>query len=392
MPGNGGDDPLHAALSHARAAQQNSGLTRQRRVIVPIDAVHVEIEGRTFINFASNNYLGLTHHPRMIDAVARTSAGYGAGSGASALITGYTPQLATAEQTIARWKQKESAVILPSGYQASHAAVQTFARLGERGAVRFLIDKLAHASLIDAVRATSQPFRVFPHNNFAKLSRLLDQPDQQQLQVVITESIFSMDGDAADLAGLQQLKRTKPFALLLDEAHGTGTYGPAGAGYAAEIDLADIVDVSVITLSKAMGAAGGAICASSQFIDALANFGRAYIYSTAVPPTIPAAATEAIAIMAQEPWRQQRVRQLAKRVRAELKLVGGDSPIIPIILGDAAEALAAARALEQNGLLVVAVRPPTVPPGTSRLRVTLSAAHDDSEVGALIAAIQDLNK
>ena len=251
--------------------------------------------------------------------------------------------------------------------------MQTLAGIGDsKTSVRFLVDKLVHASLIDAVRSTGAEMRVFPHNHLNKLRRLLQDAPRNQLQVVLTESIFSMDGDAADLAGIADLKTEFPFVFLLDEAHGSGVYGEHGTGYAAERRLREIVDVSIVTLSKALGCAGGAVCASQRFCDALLNVGRAYLYSTSVPPMIAAAAQVAIEICRDEPDRQRRVRDLARHVRAALRSMGmsipeGDSPIIPVILGEDRCTLAAVDSLREKGLLVVAVRPPTVPRGTSRL-------------------------
>ena len=256
--------------------------------------------------------------------------------------------------------------MLPSGYQANHAVVQTLAAIAHReGGVRFLIDKLAHASLVDAIRAADAPFRVFPHNHLSKLSRLLEDADPHQVQIVLTESIFSMDGDAADLAGLIELKRRRPFVLVLDEAHASGVYGLNGNGYAAEQGFQQNVDISVVTLSKALGCAGGAICATSQFCQALINFGRAYIYSTNMPPMLAAAAHAAITICRDEPQRRLRVRDLSIRVRLELinhriEIPAGDSPVVPVILGDEETTLNASNKLAANGLLCVAVRPPTV--------------------------------
>jgi 8-amino-7-oxononanoate synthase len=390
-------------LDQDLARLRDQHLFRRRHVVTPHDATHVEVDGRRYVNFASNNYLGLTHHPRVIAAVERAARDLGAGSGAAPLITGYGPAHQSAERRIAAWKQSESAVLLPSGYQANVAAIQALAAIGERtdiasgagtnaGGTRFLLDKLAHASLIDAIRSTAAPYRVFPHNHLAKLYRLLAEADPRQLQVVVTESIFSMDGDAADLAGLAELKSRRPFVLLLDEAHASGVYGPAGAGLAAELGLAGVADVTVVTLSKALGSAGGAVCASAALCDAVVNFGRAYVYSTHLPPSAVAAAEAAIDVMADEPQRQQRVRELSARVRTELRAKGvalppGDSPIVPITLGSERAALEAARALQDQGLWVLAIRPPTVPRGTSRLRVTLSSEHHDEEVAQLIAAL-----
>ena len=367
---------------------------RVRRIVTPLDATHVEWQGRRLVNFASNDYLGLSHHPSIIAAAARAAQEQGAGSGASPLISGYGPLHARAEQCLARWKGAEGAVLLPSGYQANHAAVQALAAGAKAAArpIRFLLDKLCHASLIDAVRGTGAAFRVFPHNQLAKLARLLSDADPSELQVVLTESIFSMDGDAADLVGLARLKSERPVTLLLDDAHSTGAYGAAGRGLAHELGLPDVADVAVVTLSKAAGSSGGAVCGSALFCEAVVNLARAYIYSTSVAPSTAAAAEAAVNVMSEEPHRQRRVRELARRVRSELKRSGleippGDSPIIPVILGAEAAALGAAETLAGLGILALAIRPPTVPRGASRLRVTLSCEHSDDEVEQLVRAL-----
>lgn len=377
------NDLFEQELSRRAAEHQ----LRTRIAIIPIDATHVQIEGKRYVNFASNDYLGLTHHPRLIQAAQQALEKYGAGSGASGLVSGFSEAHRSAEEAIARWKGTQAAVLLPSGYQAAHAMVQTLSI----GGVRFLLDKLCHASLIDAVRASGAEFRIFPHNNLEKLERLLAGSTSQD--IVITESIFSMDGDAADLKGMAGLKEKYGFVLVLDEAHGSGIYGGDGAGYAAEKHLSHIVDVSLVTLSKAAGIVGGAVCASKQFCEGLVNWGRAYIYSTAIPPATAAAIEAAIDVMRSEPERPQRVRTLAMRVRNELKQHGrqiseGDSPIIPLIFGSEKQALDAAEHLREKGILTIAIRPPTVPRDKSRLRITLSCEHSDDEVWALIEAVK----
>jgi 8-amino-7-oxononanoate synthase len=389
------------AIARALADRREHCSFRSRREVKILDSTHVELDGRRLVNFASNNYLGLTHHPRVVAAFTDAARWSGVGSGASALITGHSQVHASAERALVSWKGTESAVLCGSGYAANLAAVQMLASVGSgaegqsgQGRVRFLIDKLSHASLVDAVRAVTVRericFRVFPHNHLGKLERLLRDADPGELQVVVTESIFSMDGDAADLAGLAQLKKKFPFLLLLDEAHGSGVYGPAGAGYAAELGLSPIVDLTVVTLSKAIGSIGGAVCASRSMCDALVNFGRPAIFSTALPPAVAAAAEAAIAVMKDEPRRQRRVRELARHVRTQLSLEPGDSPIIPIILGDESAALNAAEQFSSQGILAVAVRPPTVPRGTSRLRITVSCDHTDEEIAVLIAACREV--
>ncbi len=386
------DSELERLGERAMEERRAAHLYRERRVVEPLDSAHVRIEGRDYVNFSSNDYLGLAQHPAIRDAVAQAVHDHGTGSGASALITGYTPGLASAENALARWKGTEGAVLLPSGYQANHGAIQAIA--GAAGSVkrdvRFLLDKLVHASLIDAVRGTEKSYRVFGHNDLEKLERLLvDREDRDQLQVVVTESIFSMDGDAADLGGLVALKRRQPFVLVVDEAHGSGVYGPNGSGYVAELELSADVDVFMVTLSKALGSIGGAICGSQRFCEIVVNFGRAYIYSTAVPPAVAAGCEAAIEVMKNEPERQRRVREVARRVRDELSGAGwripaGDSPIIPIIIGTEESAMRLAEELKEIGMIVSAVRPPTVARGSSRLRVTVSAAHSDGEVRRLI--------
>ena len=377
-----------------RLAEQH--LYRQRVIVRPLDATHVEVDGHRYVNFASNNYLGLSHHPRVLAAAGEVMRRDGAGAGASPLVTGYGPAHAEVERAIARWKGTGGAVLFPSGYQANLAAVQTLAALErDSGGVRFLLDKLVHASLIDAVRESGSPFRVFPHNHLDKLARLLDEADPGQSQVVVTESVFSMDGDAADLRGLAELKRRRPFVLLLDEAHASGVYGEGGAGLAAEVGLGGLAEVTVVTLSKSLGCGGGAVCGSVALCDALVNFGRAYIYSTGVPPHVAAAAGAAIGALREEPQRKIRLRELAMRVRSRLAGGGfdvpaGDSPIIPIILQSEEAAITAASQMRDAGLWVVAIRPPTVPRGGSRIRVTLSSEHTDEEVESLLTAVAAL--
>jgi len=381
------DDQLSQALQDRASA----GTLRERRDVKILDTAHIEIAGQRFINFCSNDYLGFTHHPRIIRALEESLKQNGSGAAASGLVTGHTTAHALAEEKIARWKNSQNAILTSSGYTANVAAVQSLHAASD-GKARFLVDKLAHASLIDALRSAEANFRIYPHNDYTKLARLLSEADEHPLQVVLTESIFSMDGDSADLQQLAELKAKHPFLLLLDEAHGSGVYGKHGAGFAAEQNLSSIVDISIVTLSKALGLVGGAICSSKLIRDSIVNFGRSYIYSTAIPPAIASAAIAAIDVLQDEPQHQQRVRQIARQVRAKLTAAGftlppGDSPIVPIILGDENKTLEAAARLKQAGFYVAAIRPPTVPRGASRLRVTFSSAHRDEDVEALIAAI-----
>jgi 8-amino-7-oxononanoate synthase len=384
---------LDALLSDFLNERRQANRFRARRVLTPLDAAHVEYEGRRYVNFASNNYLGLSHHPRVIAAMGEAAERFGAGAGAAGLVSGYTPIHQQAEVAVANWKGKETAVLFPSGYQANQAAIAALGHL--RNKPRFLLDKLAHASLVEAVRSSGLPFRVFPHNHLGKLRRLLEGAQPDQPQVVVTESIFSMDGDSADLRGLSQLKRDHPFILLLDEAHAGGVYGENGSGYASELGMREMVDVSILTLSKALGLMGGAVCGSVTLRDTLMNGAPGAIYSTSLSPALAGGIVAAIEVARDEPWRQLRVRDLAIRVRSRLREKGisipdGDSPIIPAIVGSESAALDAAERMRDKGLWVVAIRPPTVPPAASRLRITVSCAHEDDEIERLIEAVGDL--
>lgn len=360
------------------------------------------------VNFATNDYLGLAWHPRVREAAQSAARSHGAGSGASALVSGYTDLHARAEEELARWKGTAAAVILPSGYQANLAAIVAIAKAAEatgRG-IRLLMDKLVHASLIDAAGLSGCPFRIFPHNGMAKLSRLLEprsigekngdaasfSDDQRPLDIIVTESIYSMDGDAAPVKRLAELSAASSSAWVLDEAHGTGVYGDAGRGYAAEQGVS--ADVTVVTLSKAMGCAGGAVCGSRALCDAIVNFGRAYIYSTALPPPTVGSVLAALEVMRDEPERQMRVRELGVRVREQLvglkmdaRITSGDSPIIAVILGDAQRTTGVAERMADAGYWIPAIRPPTVPLEQSRLRISLSREHTDSEIDGMIETL-----
>lgn len=382
-------ESLERVVERALSGRKEFHLDRQLSTVRVIDSVHIEIDGVRYVNFSSNNYLGLTHHPRLVSAISEATRTAGAGAAASPLISGHSTFHASAERALAWWKETQSCVLLPSGYQANQAVIQAIvgAAAEAKTSVRFLIDKLVHASLVDAMRGSGSLMRIFPHNDLKKLRRLLGASEPRQLQVVLTESIFSMDGDAADLRAIVQFKRERPFVLLVDEAHGSGVYGKDGAGLAQELGVSSDVDIFIVTLSKALGCAGGAICASKAFCNAVVNFGRAYIYSTSIAPGLAAGAEAAIQIMRDEPERQRRVRELAARVRAKLGIAPGDSPIVPIIVGEESAALELAGQLKSAGLLVSAVRPPTVPKGSSRLRVTLSCDHTDDEIERLLQAL-----
>jgi len=382
------DELAHAVL----LSRHNASLLRSRVIVTPISATRALIDGRVFTHFAGNNYLGLAQaHDKHVPAAIVANQG----SGAAALIAGQSPELDAAEHAIAAWKQSESAVILPSGYQANIAAVQTAAAVVEQSgrSPRFIFDKLIHASLIDAIRSTQARFRVYPHQDYAKLERLLAQTPEGTVNIVVAESVFSMDGDLADLAQLSRLKRDFGFVYILDEAHASGVFGPSGSGLAHQLGLHHDVDLGVVTLSKAVGVSGGAIYGSTDAINAVVNFGRAYIYTTAISPAHANVIQQAIEKVIRADDRRQRlwhnIGVLRELFAARLIKLGDQaSPIIPVVLGDEAAAIEVSQRLRSSGLFVPVVRPPTVPAGTSRLRITLCSEHSEADLISLANAMK----
>jgi len=369
------DDALRAELARLETAR----LRRELRPARP----------GTLIDFASNDYLGLARHPALIEAACRATAGQGAGAGASRLITGTTDEVLELEKSLAAWKEKEAALVFGSGYAAALGTIPALAGRGDT----VVLDKLAHASLIDAARLSGATVRVFPHNRVDLLEKLLGKISGGAGRVlIVTESLFSMDGDAAPLAELVAIKDRHGAWLLVDEAHATGLHGATGAGLMAEAGLSARVEIIMGTLSKALGSVGGYIAGSRPLIDWLVNRARSFIYSTALPPGAIAAGRAAVQLAqgAEGAARRARLRENVALFRKSLpppweSRVGG--AIQPLVCGEAGAALQLAARLREQGFLIPAIRYPTVPRNASRLRVTLSAAHSDKEIGALMQAL-----
>jgi 8-amino-7-oxononanoate synthase len=380
--------------SHAQliADLKQRSLYRRLQTIDEVAGTAVSRAGRSLINFASNDYLGLAQDPKVKQAAAEAARKFGAGSGASRLITGTLSLHSELDARLATFKQTPAAITFESGYAA---ALGTIPALFGQGDV-IILDKLAHASLIDGARLSGAEIRIYPHNRLERLKELLSWARQKRSNakiLVITESIFSMDGDACALPQIVELKDEFGAALLLDEAHAIGVIGPNGAGLAAEHDLIDRVDIHLGTLSKAVGSSGGFIAGTSSLIDVLVNRARTFIYSTAPPPAAIAAAIAGLDIIASELGEQ--LRTALRRNYKELKLNRSTpesqrSAIIPIIVGLEEPALALSAQLAEQGFLVPAVRFPTVPRGSARLRVTLSAAHQLEDVVKLRETIDTL--
>ncbi len=371
-------------------------LDRHLRELSSAQGAEVEIGGRHLINFSSNDYLGLANDPRLRDAATAAIAKFGVGAGASRLISGtQSPHLAL-ERALTKWKGTQAALCFSSGYAA---AVGTIPALVTTNDV-VLLDKLCHASLIDGTKLSGAVLRVFPHNQLRKLESLLEwarreRPGKRVL--IITESVFSMDGDRAPLRELVELKKRFGALFMLDEAHAVGVIGQNGRGLAAAENLNDDVDVQMGTLSKALGASGGYICGSRTLIEWLINRARSLIFSTAPPPAIAAAALAAVDFLASPEgeerrlllWERIRLMQdLLPRAGSNEKQSGVRSAIFPWIVGDEKAALDLSAALQNEGFFVPAIRYPTVAKGSSRLRITVTAAHEEDQIRSLCQAIK----
>jgi len=376
---------LDESLRKELEALEQSGLRRTLRAA----------DAPALVNFAANDYLGLSRHPGLIEAAREATARRGTGAGASRLVTGTDASVLALEAELAAWKETEAALVFSSGYAAALGTIPALVGKGDT----VILDRLAHASLIDGARLGGVTVRTFPHNRTDKLEALLQKLSERSAVgrgriLVVTESIFSMDGDVAPLRELVEIKERYGAWLLVDEAHATGLYGATGAGLVAEMGLSARIEVTMGTLSKALGSVGGYIAGSRTLIDWLTNRARSFVYSTALPPGAIAASRAAVEVArgAEGAVLRARLRENIDLFRAGLAPVWGRHPlslsaIQPLICGEASVALELAGVLREKGLLVPAIRYPTVPRGAARLRVTVSAAHERKEIDALIAAL-----
>jgi 8-amino-7-oxononanoate synthase len=348
--------------------------------------------GKRLINFSSNDYLGLANDLRLREAAIGAINQFGVGAGASRLISGTQPPHLRLETALAKWKGTPAALCFNSGYAA---ALGTLPALATKSDV-VLLDKLCHASLIDGAKLSGATLRIFPHNQLAKLKSHLEWARREQPNariLIVTESVFSMDGDRAPLRDLIELKKYFNALLLLDEAHAIGVIGPNGRGLAAAENLGDDVDIQMGTLSKALGVSGGYICGSRNLIEWLINRARSFIFSTAPPPALATAALAALDFISSAEGEDRR-RLLWRNIdilRERLSL-HSDSAIFPWIVGSEQAALELATGLQAEGFLVPAIRYPTVAKGTARLRITVSAAHTAEQICSLCDAIKRLKK
>jgi 8-amino-7-oxononanoate synthase len=383
-------DLLHrlAAQSAEREAAQ---LLRRLRTIDHADGPWLETGGRRLLSFCSNDYLGLAQHQQLIAAFKRTADDEGVGSTSAHLICGHRREHAALEEALAAWTGCDRALLFSTGYMANLGTLQTLLARGDL----CLQDKLNHACLLDGAQLSGAELKRYPHADVAAAARQFASRGEAAA-LLATDGVFSMDGDVAPLRALAELCAREQATLMVDDAHGLGVCGPVGAGSVAAAGLGQReVPVLMATLGKALGCAGAFVAGSTALIDGLTQLARPYIYTTAMPPAVAAATLTAVQLAQSETWRREKLAAGIARFRrgaAELglPLLPSTSAIQPLMLGDADTALAASRHLEQHGLLVGAIRPPTVPAGKARLRITLSAAHDDAHVDRLLAALETL--
>jgi len=367
-------------------------LLRDPAVLESACGPRVTIGGREVVCLCGNDYLGLAADPAVKAAAVEAIERWGVGAGASRLVSGTMQPHVELEGRLSRFKRTEAAVVTSTGWQANFAAVS--ALVGEGDLV--LCDKLDHASILDAARACGATMRTYAHRDPDRLLHLLEKKRSRYRRcLIVTDSVFSMDGDLAPLDRLVDIKDRFEAQLLIDEAHATGVFGAHGRGLAESMGVEERIDAVVGTLSKALGAMGGFVAGPKVLIDTICNRGRAFIYTTAPPPAICAAAARALDIVRDQPQRRERLLAMAADLRRRLDAAGlnvldSQSQIIPVVIGPAAEAVEVSRRLLAAGFFVPAIRPPTVPPMTSRLRVSLCCLHEAADLDRLAALLPQL--
>ena len=366
------------------------GLLRRMKMMTSAMGRKVQAGEEEKLVFSSNNYLSLANHPHIISAVKEGLDRWGFGSGGSRLVCGNTEVHERLQRRLAQMLGKEACLIFPSGYAANSAVLSTLAQRGDMIAA----DKLVHASIIDGSRASQGSLRAWPHKQTAKLRRLLGR-GRFRRAFIVTDSLFSMDGDKAPLKELVELKRHYEATLIVDEAHAFGCLGPKGMGWAEETGVLDEVDIVVGTFSKALGGAGAFVAGSRDVIDYLINRAREFIFTTGIPAVNCMAAEAALDIIEAEPQRRGRLfrnTEYLHRFCRELDLNVGNSEsyIVPIMIGSVEKTRSAAQDLWERGFLALAVQPPTVPPGSSRLRISVMSEHTREDIYRLCSAMKEI--
>jgi len=374
------------AIAHAERARD--GLLRRVRTVDAVDGAYVRIDGKRVLNFASNDYLGLAQHPALREALVAAAARWGVGATAAHLLGGHREEHAALEDALARWTGRERALLFSDGWMANLGVIA--ALLGEGDLC--VQDKLNHASLVDGARLAGCELKRYVHADVASARRQLESR-ADAAALLATDGVFSMDGDIAPLRELAALCREQGAALMVDDAHGIGVLGPEGAGSLAQAQLAaSDAPILMATFGKALGVAGAFVAGSAELIDGLVQAARTFIYTTAMPPALAAAVNAAIGIARFEGWRRDRLARLIAHFRAGAKAGGftlseSVTPIQPLVIGASAATSAIAAKLEDAGFFVPAIRPPTVPDGKARLRITITALHSELDIDRLLAAL-----
>jgi 8-amino-7-oxononanoate synthase len=369
---------------------KKAGLIRDFKTISAIKGSQVKIDGKWYISFCTNDYLGLSRHPRIIKAAQRALKEVGWGSGASRLMAGTFSYHNELEKEIARFKGTEDALLFTSGYAANLGVITTLVKKDDV----IFCDELNHASLVDSARLTKARLHIYKHCNATSLEKLLQIPKSKfqnpnSTKYIITDAIFSMDGDAAPLNEITRLAKKYKAITIVDEAHGTGVLGKHGRGLAEHLGLEKRIDISIGTLSKAAGNIGGFVTGTKDFISYLKSKSRPFIFTTALPMPACAAGIEGLRIIRTNQALRKKLRDNTNYVKERLKKLNFDfrgsiTPIIPIMIGDAKKTLAISQHLWNKGLFIPAIRPPTVPHGESRLRITITAIHTRKELDLLL--------
>ncbi len=376
---------LRARLEQRRAAD----LYRQRPLLQSPQGPQVVVDGQPLLAFCSNDYLGLANHPEVIAAWRAGAERWGVGGGASHLVIGHSTPHHEVEEALAELTGRPRALLFTTGYMANLGALTALVGQGDT----VLQDRLNHASLLDAGLLSGARFNRYLHNDASSLASRLDKAVGNTL--VVTDGVFSMDGDIADLPALAATAKTRDAWLMVDDAHGFGTLGRNGGGIVEHFGLGtEQVPVLIGTLGKACGTAGAFVAGSEELIECLIQFARPYIYTTSQPPALACATLRSLQLLRSEHWRREHLAALIQQFRSGaeqigLQLMDSFTPIQPILIGDSARALRLSQMLRERGLLVTAIRPPTVPAGSARLRVTLSAAHSAAQVQLLLDALSD---
>jgi 8-amino-7-oxononanoate synthase len=384
--------PLDAELAHRLAERKTQALYRQRYVRTGAEGPEIVIDGRRYLNFSSNDYLGLANHPKVREAFCRGIERYGVGSGASHLVTGHTEAHHLLEEELAAFTGRPRALLFSTGYMANLGVVSALVKRNHT----VIEDKANHASLIDGALLSRGQLRRYPHGDVDALARILGQVDQG-LPFVLTDGVFSMDGDLAPLPEIASICRQHRAVLMVDDAHGFGVLGPNGEGSLGHYGLGIMaVPILMGTLGKAFGVFGAFVAGSEALIETLIQAARSYIYTTALPPAIAEAAREALGLIQAENLRREALFELIRYFREgarelNLPLMPSETPIQPLILGESSAALTVSAHLREQGLWAVPIRPPTVPEGTARLRISLTAGHTREHIDRLLDALRKIS-